>query len=111
VIFFVFIFTKVLFTAVILPNFCYPNKNFFFVDIFFGKNSCWFFCRIMYAISSMCRVCQRTEEEQSAFQAKIMDCNVLAERNVVRVDIMVPPLDSIYETIQTYNWGYLYTCA
>jgi hypothetical protein len=24
---------------------------------------------------------------------------------------MVPPLDSIYETIQTYNWGYLYTCA
>jgi hypothetical protein len=24
---------------------------------------------------------------------------------------MVPPLDSIYETIQTYHWGYLYTCA
>jgi hypothetical protein len=23
----------------------------------------------------------------------------------------VPPLDSIYETIQTYHWGYLYTCA
>jgi hypothetical protein len=40
-----------------------------------------------------------------------MDRNVLAERNVVRADIMVPPLDSIYETIQTYNWGYLYTCA
>jgi hypothetical protein len=30
---------------------------------------------------------------------------------VVHVDIMVPPLDSIYETIQTYHWGYLYTCA
>jgi hypothetical protein len=23
----------------------------------------------------------------------------------------VPPLDSINETIQTYYWGYLYTCA
>lgn len=40
-----------------------------------------------------------------------MDRNVIAERNVVRADIMVPPLDSIYETIQTYHWGYLYTCA
>jgi hypothetical protein len=65
----------------------------------------------MSAISSQRRVCQRTEEEQSAFQAKIMDRNVLAERNVVRADIMVPPLDSIYKTIQTYHWGYLYTCA
>jgi len=37
VIFFVFIFTKVLFTAVILPNFCYPNKNIFFVDYFLAK--------------------------------------------------------------------------
>jgi hypothetical protein len=24
---------------------------------------------------------------------------------------MVPPLDNIYKTIQTYNWGHLYTCA
>jgi hypothetical protein len=40
-----------------------------------------------------------------------MDRNVPAERNVVRADIMVPPLDSIYEIIQTYHWGYLYTCA
>jgi hypothetical protein len=40
-----------------------------------------------------------------------MDRTVIAERNVVRSDIMVPPLDSIYETIQTYHWGYLYTCA
>jgi hypothetical protein len=50
-------------------------------------------------------------EEQSAFQAKIMYRNVIAKRNMVRADIMVPPLDSIYETIQTYHWGYLYTCA
>jgi hypothetical protein len=47
----------------------------------------------------------------SALQAKIMDRIVIAERNVVRFDIMEPPLDSIYETIQTYHWGYLYTCA
>jgi hypothetical protein len=40
-----------------------------------------------------------------------MDRTVIAERNVVRSDIMVPLLDSIYETIQTYHWGYLYTCA
>jgi hypothetical protein len=40
-----------------------------------------------------------------------MDRTVIAERNVVRSDIMVPPLDSIYDTIQTYHWGYLYTCA
>jgi hypothetical protein len=32
----VFIFTKVLYTAVILPNFCYPNKN-IFVDYFWQK--------------------------------------------------------------------------
>jgi hypothetical protein len=65
----------------------------------------------MSAVSSQCRVRQRTEEERSALQPKIMDHTVIAEHNVVRSDIMVPPLDSIYETIQTYHWGYLYTCA
>jgi hypothetical protein len=50
-------------------------------------------------------------EEMSALQAKITDCTLIAECNVVRSDIMVPPLDSIYETIQTYHRGYLYTCA
>jgi hypothetical protein len=65
----------------------------------------------MSAISSQRRVRQRTEEERSALQTKIMDRTVIAERNVVRSDIMVPPLDSIYETIQTYHLGYLYTCA
>jgi len=65
----------------------------------------------MFAISSQRRVRQRTEEERSTLQTKIMDRTVIAERNVVRSDIMVPPLDSIYETIQTYHWEYLYTCA
>jgi hypothetical protein len=65
----------------------------------------------MFAISSQCRVRQRTEAEQNEIQAKIMDRTVIAERNVVRVDIMVPPLNSIHETIQHYQWTYLYTCA
>jgi len=60
----------------------------------------------MSAVSSQRRVRQR-----SALQSKIMDRTIIVERNVVRSDIMVPPLDSIYDTIQTYHWGYLYTCA
>jgi hypothetical protein len=65
----------------------------------------------MSAISSQRRVRQRTGEESNALQTKIMDRTVIAKRNVVRYDIMVPLLDSIYETIHTYHWGYLYTCA
>jgi hypothetical protein len=40
-----------------------------------------------------------------------MDRPIIAERNVVRSDIMVAPLDSIHDTIQTYHWGYLHNCA
>jgi hypothetical protein len=40
-----------------------------------------------------------------------MDRTVIAERNVIYSDIMVPPLDSIHVIIQTYNWGYLHSCA
>jgi hypothetical protein len=65
----------------------------------------------MSVISSQRRVRQSNKEERSALQTKIMDRIVIAEHNVVRSDIMVPPLDSIYETIQTYHWGYLYTYA
>jgi hypothetical protein len=39
-----------------------------------------------------------------------MDRLVIVERNVVRSDIMVAPLDSIHDTIQTYRWGYLHKC-
>jgi hypothetical protein len=65
----------------------------------------------MSTISSQRRVRQRTETEQNELQAKIMDQTVIAERNVVHVDIMEPPLSSIHETIQHYQWTYLYTCA
>jgi hypothetical protein len=57
------------------------------------------------------RVRQRTTEDRVAIQAKIMDRIVIAERNVLRSDIMVPPLDNILAIIQTYNWGYLHSCA
>jgi hypothetical protein len=40
-----------------------------------------------------------------------MDRPVIAERNVVRLNIMVAPLDSIHDIIQTYHWGYLHSCA
>jgi hypothetical protein len=40
-----------------------------------------------------------------------MDHPVIAERNVVRSDIMVAPLDSIHDIIQTYHWGYQHSCA
>jgi hypothetical protein len=54
---------------------------------------------------------QRTEGDRASLRAKIMDRPVIAERNVVCSDIMVAPLDSIHDTIQTYHWGYLHTCA
>jgi hypothetical protein len=40
-----------------------------------------------------------------------MNRTVIAERNVVRADIMVALLDSIHDVIQTYHWGYLHNCA
>jgi hypothetical protein len=47
----------------------------------------------------------------AALRANIMDRPIIAERNVVRADIMVAPLDSIHEIIKTYQWGYLHNCA
>jgi hypothetical protein len=69
------------------------------------------FCRIMSAGSPQLKVRQRTEGDKAAFRAKIMDRPVIADRNVVWIDIMVAPLDSIHDTIQTYHCGYLHTCA
>jgi len=57
------------------------------------------------------RVCQRTVEDRATLHAKTIDLTVIAEQNVIRFDIMVPPLDSIPAIIQTYNWGYLHSCA
>jgi hypothetical protein len=40
-----------------------------------------------------------------------MNRMVIDERNMVRIDIMVAPLDSIHDIIQTYRWGYLHNSA
>jgi hypothetical protein len=65
----------------------------------------------MSAGSPQHRVRQRTKGDRVALRAKITDRPVIAERNVVRLDIMVAPLDNIHDIIQTYHWGYLYNCA
>jgi hypothetical protein len=47
----------------------------------------------------------------AAFRARIMNRTVIPERNVIRTDHLVAPLDSINEIIQTCHWGYLHNCA
>jgi hypothetical protein len=64
----------------------------------------------MSAGSPQRKVQQRIEGDRTALRAKIMDRPVIAERNVVR-SIIVAPLDSIHDIIQTYHWGYLHNCA
>jgi len=57
----------------------------------------------MCADSPQRKVQQRIEEDVAALRAKIMNKAVIPERNVVRADIMVTPLDDIYQIIQTYH--------
>jgi hypothetical protein len=86
------------------------NKNLIFLRIFL-ENLVGYFCRNMSAGSSQRRVRQTANGELVAIGAKIMNRSVIAERNVVSADIMVAPLDSIHDIIQTYHWGYLHNCA
>jgi hypothetical protein len=50
-----YIFAKVIFTAVILPNIFHTLTRIFYLD-YNWQYSCWFFCRIMSTISSQHRV-------------------------------------------------------
>jgi len=86
-------------SAVIMPNFLCALTRSFLLD--YLANLVGLFCRIMSTGSPQRRVCQRTEGDRATLRAKIM----------VRYDIMVAPLDSIHDTIQTYHWGYLHSCA
>jgi len=86
------------------------NKNLNFLRLFLA-NIVGYFCSNMSAGSPQHRVRQRTEEDLATLRAKIMDRTVIAERNVVRADIMVAPLDRIHDIIQTYHWRYLHNCA
>jgi hypothetical protein len=65
----------------------------------------------MSADSPQWRVRQRIEEDVAAFRARIMNRAVIPERNVIRTDLLVAPLDSINDIIQTYHWGYLHNYA
>jgi hypothetical protein len=70
-----------------------------------------YLCRIMSIDSPQWRVRQRTEDDVAAFRARIMNRAVIPKRNVIRTDLLVAPLDSINEIIQTHHWGYLHNCA
>jgi hypothetical protein len=59
--------------------------------------------RTMSAGSPQCKVRQRIEEDVVASRAKIMNRPIIPERNVIRADIMVAPLDDIHQIIQTYH--------
>jgi hypothetical protein len=104
-----FFFTQVLLLLLFCQIFVILTR--IVLEYLFWQNSCWIFCRIMSAGSPPRRVRQRLVEDKAAIQAKIMDRSVIAERNVLRVHIMVPPLNNILDIIQTYNWGYLHSCA
>jgi len=104
-----YIFAKVLLLLLFCPIFFDDLTRLSFW--IFAANHVGFLCRIMSAGSPPRRVCQRTMEDRAAIRAKTMDRTVIAEGNVILSDIMVPPLDSIHAIIQTYNWGYLHSCA
>lgn len=65
----------------------------------------------MSAGSSQYVVRQRIEEGSTVSRAKIANRPTIPERNVVRADVLVAPLDVIDDIIQTYHWGYLYNYA
>lgn len=90
-------FCKSPFTAVILPNIFHDLTRLSFW--IFATNLVGFLCRIMSVGSPPHRVRQRTVEDRAAIQAKTKDRTVIAERNVIRSNIMVPPLDNIHVII------------
>jgi hypothetical protein len=61
----------------------------------------------MSANSSQRRVRQRTEEARATSLAKVENMQVVSERNVLRADAMVTPLDCIAD-IRTIT-GAIYT--
>jgi hypothetical protein len=74
------------------------NKNLIFLRIFL-ENLVGYFCKNMSADHPQRRVQQRTVGELAGLKAKMMNRTVIAERNVVRANIMVALLDSIHDII------------
>jgi len=65
----------------------------------------------MSTSSSQFRVQQRMEEARVATLVKVENRQAIQERNVLRADVSVAPLDFIVEIIRDNHWGYLYNCA
>lgn len=61
--------------------------------------------------SSQHKVRQLTEEARAASLAKVQNRQAIPERNVLRADVMVAPMDYIAEIIRDNHWRYLYNCA
>jgi hypothetical protein len=83
-----------------MPDFFFlgTNKNLIFLRILLAY-LVGYLCRIMSIGSPQRRVRQRIEEDIAAFRARIMNRTVIPERNVIRSDIMVAPLNDIHEII------------
>jgi hypothetical protein len=105
-----FFFWKVQITAIIMPIFFLGTNKFFFLKLLLAISLVILY-RTMSTGSSQRRVRQRTEEGIAATRARIENRQAIPERNVVRANVMVAPLDVIDDIIQTYHWGYLYYCA
>jgi hypothetical protein len=90
---------EVHFTTVIMPKFSVELIKFHWY--YFFLHLCgYLFCRTMSVGSSQCRVQQRTKETRAAFLAKMENKQAILERNVLKADVMVAPLDCIAEIIK-----------
>jgi hypothetical protein len=84
-----------------MPKFLGTNQislELFFLEIFLV-----ILCKNMSAGSSQHSVRQRIEEGIVAFRARIANRPAIPERNVVRADVLVAPMDVIDDIIQTYH--------
>jgi hypothetical protein len=84
-----------------MPKFLGTNQislELFFLEIFLV-----ILCKTMSAGSSQHSVRQRIEEGIVAFRARIANRQAIPERNVVRADVLVAPMDVIDDIIQTYH--------
>jgi len=80
-----------------------------FIGLIFGKMVDFLFAESCMSIAH--NVESNKGQRKTWRKARIINRAVIPERNVVRADIMVAPLDIISEIIQTYHWGYLHNCA
>jgi hypothetical protein len=90
-------FWTVHFIAVIIPFFFRLTSSNYLWH-FWAYISLYFF-RTMSSGSSQHRARQRTEGGLAATRARVENKQAIPERSVVRADIMVAPLDIIYEII------------